>query len=113
MPCKSGLEDMTPIDYKTLYEDSHERYLEEIEKLKYEQSLSEIEHIAFHSFMTVFLCKAMELIETNNLMQHTYEDMEWWWREHQIRDKNNDRSKTNPEVLEKRLKKIYSKYKIK
>ena len=72
----------------------------------------DLENIAFNSFMTVFLCKAMQLIESNNLMQHTYSYMEWWWNEHKHRDANNDESSLSKEELIKKLIDINNYYKI-
>lgn len=72
----------------------------------------DLENIAFNSFMTVFLCKAMTLIETNNLMQHTYNEMEWWWNEHKYRDKNNDKSSLTKQELTEKLLEIINKYKV-
>jgi len=73
----------------------------------------DLEGIAFKSFMTVFLCKAMELIKTNNLMQHTYTDMEWWWKEHKYRDENNEKSKLSKEELIQKLTEISNQYEVK
>ncbi len=72
---------------------------------------SALEDISFNSFMSVFLCKAMELIITNNLIQHTYPDMEWWYNEHRFRDINNKSSLENFELLEK-LNNINQNYKV-
>src|ERR1700752_4402259 len=63
------------------------RYNEIIGKLVKKESVSELENTAFNSFMTVFLCKAMDLVKISNQMQYTYHDMEWWYDEHKRRDK--------------------------
>lgn len=73
---------------------------------------SDLEEIAFNSFMSVFLCKAMELIVSNNLMAHTYADMEWWWEEHKYRDNNNDKSSVSKEELYKKLYQINNQFKV-
>jgi len=91
--------------------EKHEKYLREIkekekkikeEKIKREVKKGELEYTAFDSFMAVFLCKAMKLIESNNLMQFTYVPMEWWFDEHKKRD-SGDFSTPKEEIVEKLL----------
>jgi len=129
MPCKGG-PDQDEIEYhkeyesnpifkkhidslRELYDIQCDRYYKLLEKLTYKRSLVETEDIAFNSFMTVFLCKAMDIIGSNNLMQHTYPDMEWWYKEHKTRDANNDKSLMKRSDLNIKLKFIEDKYKIK
>lgn len=73
----------------------------------------DLEGIAFSLFMTVFLCKAMELLGSNNLMQYTYNDMEWWWNEHKYRDTHNEESKLSKKELIQKLTEISNHYKVK
>ena len=111
MPCRSGCEDV-PINYKDfsnslLKENAHlKKRIEELEKL------SEIEKVAFNSFMTVFLCKAMEIVVSNFGYKYLNSDLEWWFKEHKNRDNNNDESTLPKEVIDHKLLEIQKKYRV-
>ncbi len=74
--------------------------------------LKELENIAFNSFMTVFLCKAMEIVVSNFDYKFVNSDLEWWFKEHQRRDNNHDESELNPEELAKKLIEFNRKYRV-
>lgn len=95
-----------------LYDSTVARFNGIIDKITQKNSFSELEKIAFDSFMTVFLCKAMDIIGSNNMMQFTYPDMEWWYKEHKSRDKNNDRSLLANSKIQDKLERINKKYKV-
>lgn len=111
MPCLSGNERME-IKPLTKEQIARGKEIERIEKLRKTNlsNYSPIEKEAFNSFMTVFLCKAMDLIASNNLMQHTYHEMEWWWKEHKYRDNNNN--KASDGFTQKKLVEIQERYKV-
>ncbi len=103
---KKKYEDKCKIEKELYYEKRNSKLSNEINK-------GDLESIAFNSFMTVFLCKAMELIESNNLMDYTYHDMEWWYKEHKYRDVNNDQSKIDEKDLIQKLIDISNQYTVK
>lgn len=72
-----------------------------------------LENMSFNSFMTVFLCKALEIIDAKDLWLHTYHDMEWWYKEHKKRDNNNNVSDTPKKELIEKLMNINEYYKVK
>lgn len=88
-----------------------EQQRKEAERIQEAIASGYLEQLAFHSFMTVFLCKAMKLIESNNLMAFTFHEMEWWYREHQRRDQGLSPVLT-PEELTIRLLKINDYHKV-
>jgi len=71
-----------------------------------------LENIAFNSFMSVFLCKAMEIVVSNFDYKFVNSDLEWWFKEHQRRDNNHDESELNPEELAKKLIEFKTKYRV-
>lgn len=82
------------------------------ERLKKLIKSGDLEKIAFDSFMAVFLCKAMKLLESNNLLRFTYTDMEWWYNEHKYRDNNLNKSSLSKIELYKKLDSINKSYKV-
>lgn len=71
-----------------------------------------LENIAFNSFMSVFLCRAMEIIVSNFGYKFVNSDLEWWFKEHQRRDLNDDKSELTAEELAKKLIEFKKKYKV-
>jgi hypothetical protein len=127
MPCRSGEPTIEEIEYdeqyknnpifkreiirlRSIIEEQGARYSRVIEKLTKKSTQSDVETLAFSSFMSVFLCKAMGLIESNGLIQHTYHEMEWWYGEHKKRDRG-ELDTSISDVLDK-LGKINNKFKV-
>ena len=112
MPCKSGLEEQELFDYEKysyIMEEEVIRLRKEIKRLS---ELSELEKIAFNSFMTVFLCKAMDIVVSNFKYKYVNSDLEWWYKEHKSRDGNNDVSTLSKEEVEQKLSEIQEKYRV-
>ena len=112
MPCKSGLEEQEPFDYEKyshIMDKEVIRLRKEICRL---EELSELEKVAFNSFMTVFLCKAMDIVVSNFEYKYINSDLEWWYKEHKSRDDNNNVSKLSEDEIEKKLLQIQKKYKV-
>lgn len=88
--------------------------IEEEEK-QYNKELKEknLEKLAFGSFMTVFLCKALDIATTNYGEKYIDKDLLWWYKEHQYRDQNNDSTLLTDEELAKKLLEINKKYFVK
>ncbi len=97
---------------RALYDSTVARFNSIIDKITQKNSFSDLEKVAFDSFMTVFLCKAMDIIGSNNMMQFTYPDMEWWYKEHKSRDKNGDKSLLLDSEIQENLERINKKYKV-
>lgn len=71
-----------------------------------------LENIAFNSFMSVFLCRAMEIVVSNFDYKFVNSDLEWWFKEHKRRDLNHDKSELTPEELAKKLIEFNTKYNV-
>ena len=71
-----------------------------------------LENIAFNSFMSVFLCRAMEIIVSNFDYKFVNSDLEWWFKEHQRRDNNHDESELTSEELAEKLIEFKEKYRV-
>lgn len=127
MPCRSGEPTIEEIEYdeqyknnpifkreiirlKNIIEEQGTRYIKTIKNLTGKSTQTSSEALAFSSFMSVFLCKAMNLIETNGLMNYTFHEMEWWYKEHKKRDLG-DYSTPFSDLLDK-LGKIENKFKV-
>jgi len=109
MPCRTGYEDIPKFE-------PTEEWLKRQEEIKISKEnlkeYTELEKEAFASYMSVFLCRAMVLLESNGLLQHTYHDMEWWWKEHCYRDDNKNASSLSKKEIEEKLVQIKNKYKV-
>lgn len=112
MPCRVG---DWPIPEESEEHKSKRIKEEQNQKIRkaYLSDLQGDEKVAFGSFMTVFLCKAMELIEVNGLMGQTYEAMEWWYKEHKYRDTHLEATAITQKELEAILERIKNHYSVK
>lgn len=111
MPCRSGDEDVS-INYEHLSDSLFEENARLRKRIEELEKLSELEKVAFNSFMTVFLCKAMEIVVSNFGYKYVNSDLEWWFKEHKNRDNNNDESTLPKEVIDHKLLEIQQKYKV-
>jgi hypothetical protein len=84
----------------------------EKEKLEKELSENPLEKLFFNSPMTVFLCKAMDIVVNNFEYKWVTHDMEWWHKEHKYRDAHNNESLLDKEELAKKLIEFEKKYKV-
>lgn len=133
MPCRVDYETKEEADYREKYANDaifkHEidklRRIMETESKRYRGLLdvanerlkmNDLERVAFDSFMSVMLCKAMDLIAGNDMMKYTTHEMEWWYNEHKFRDdfegKQGVDGSSRPEILQK-LEAINQKYTVK
>lgn len=85
------------------------------QKKEFEEELKNktLENICFNSFMTVFLCKAMDIVVSNFGYKFVNADLEWWYKEHKARDNNNDKSILSEEELAKKMLDFNERYSIK
>lgn len=112
MPCRSGLEEEEPFDYKKYSDIMNEEVIRLRKEIKRLTELSELEKVAFNSFMTVFLCKAMDIVVSNFGYKYVNSDLEWWFKEHKRRDNNHNESELTSEELAKKLIEFKTKYKV-
>jgi hypothetical protein len=112
MPCKSGLEEQEPFDYEKYSNAINEEVIRLRKEIIRLNELSELEKIAFNSFMAVFLCKAMDIVVSNFGYKYVNSDLEWWFKEHKIRDGNNNLSTLSTEEVKQKLSKIQKNYKV-
>jgi hypothetical protein len=93
---------------------AHLKIIEEEERRIWEDELVNhtLEKIAFGSFMTVFMCRLMQIVVSNYGYKFLPEEFEWWWHEHGWRDTHNDQTIKSPEELAKKLIEINNKYKV-
>jgi len=112
MPCRSGLEVDEPIDYKRYSHIMNEEVIRLRKEIKRLNELSELEKTAFNSFMTVFLCNAMNIVVSNFEYKYVNSDLEWWYKEHKNRDDNNDVSTLSKEEVDQKLSEIQEKYRV-
>ena len=100
----------------SFFKQEDEKY--KIHKEKEEQEFNDelnnknLENIAFNSFMSVFLCRAMEIIVSNFDYKFVNSDLEWWFKEHQRRDNNHDQSELTSKELAEKLIEFKRKYKV-
>lgn len=99
--------------FKVQSEINEQREKEKEKEFNDELINKNLENIAFNSFMSVFLCRAMEIVVSNFDYKFVNSDLEWWFKEHQCRDNNHDKSKLTPEELAKKLIKFKKKYTVK
>lgn len=88
------------------------RLKEEKQILENELNNHTLENIAFNSFMTVFVCRLMQIVISNFGYKFLPEEFEWWWHEHGWRDTHNDTTLKNKEELAKKLIEIAKEYKV-
>lgn len=81
-------------------------------RLEKEVSENSLEYLFFKSPMTVFLCKAMDIVVSNFDYKFVTADMEWWYKEHKYRDANNEESSLSKEELANKLIELNEKYKV-
>jgi hypothetical protein len=112
MPCRSGLEEQEPFDYKKYSDIMDEEVIRLRKEIKRLNELSELEKTAFNSFMTVFLCKAMDIVVSNFEYKYVNSDLEWWYKEHKYRDANDDKSSLSQQEIDEKLSHIQQKYKV-
>jgi hypothetical protein len=91
---------------------SKQRKKEREKEFNDELTNKNLENIAFNSFMSVFLCRAMEIIVSNFDYKFVNSDLEWWFKEHQRRDNNDDKSELTSEELAKKLIEFKEKYRV-
>jgi hypothetical protein len=96
--------------FKVQSEISKQRKKEREKEFNDELTDKNLENIAFNSFMSVFLCRAMEIVVSNFDYKFVNSDLEWWFKEHQRRDNNHDESELTPEELAKKLIEFKKKY---
>jgi hypothetical protein len=72
-----------------------------------------LENISFNSFMTVFLCNAMDIVVSNFGYKFVNNDLEWWYKEHKARDVNNDKSILSDTELAEKMIYLKNKYRVK
>ena len=72
-----------------------------------------LENIAFNSFMSVFLCKAMNIVVSNFGYKFIGDDLEWWYKEHKARDANNDKSILSDTELAEKMLFLKERYQVK
>ena len=111
MPCRSGEEDFH-VNYENLSDSLIKENAQLRKRIKELEKLPELEKVAFNSFMTVFLCKAMDIVVSNFGYKYINSDLEWWYKEHKNRDDNNDISKLSKDEIEQKLLQIQEKYKV-
>tara|TARA_R110000868_G_scaffold131275_2_gene341224 strand:+ start:230 stop:571 length:342 start_codon:yes stop_codon:yes gene_type:complete len=112
MPCRSGLEKEEPFDYEKYSHIMDKEVIRLRKEIKRLNELSDLEKTAFNSFMTVFLCKAMDIVVSNFGYKYVNSDLEWWYKEHKSRDDNDDISTLSKEEVEKKLSEIQEKYRV-
>ncbi len=95
-------------------EDEKRKIRIEKEEQEFNDELTDknLENIAFNSFMSVFLCRAMEIIVSNFDYKFVNSDLEWWFKEHQRRDNNHDESELTSEELAEKLIEFKEKYRV-
>jgi hypothetical protein len=112
MPCKSGFEEKEPFDYKH-YSDVMDKEVIALRKeIKRVKELSDLEKVAFNSFMSVFLCKTMDIVVSNFGYKYVNTDLEWWYKEHKFRDDNKNESELTTEEITKKLIEFETKYRV-
>lgn len=116
-PTKEELEEINKVktspayrNLYSLYEYAQERIKKLINLLKKKSNQTPTYQIGFDSFMTVFLCKAMKIIERENLIIDTYHEMEWWYNIHKKLDKGEE---VNMKEVKAKLKDISERFTVK
>jgi len=120
MPCRGPEDDCYPkftkeeLDYFNKQSKALHKLRKEEKEKEFNDELKDknLENIAFNSFMSVFLCRAMEIIVSNFDYKFVNSDLEWWFKEHQRRDNNHDESELKPEELAKKLIEFKTKYRV-
>jgi hypothetical protein len=124
MPCKSGLEEeWNPTPKERFYSEMADDYIKKsriAEKLNEKllnlkstkKSIESIEDVAFNSFMTVWLCKAMSLLDSKGILHFMTSDARWWYDEHQYRDANLNASRLTHKELAEKLTTIINNHKV-
>ena len=94
------------------YEKERQKKLKMIkDELDKEMSKGHLENLFFNSPMTVFLCKAMEIVVKETGYKYVMHDLEWWYKEHEYRDNHNGESLIDKKELAEKLiqlNKIYT-----
>jgi hypothetical protein len=98
--------------FKAQDELSKQRKKERKKEFNDELKNKNLENIAFNSFMSVFLCRAMEIVVSNFDYKFVNSDLEWWFKEHQRRDLNHDESELTAEELAEKLIEFKKKYTV-
>jgi flagellar motor component MotA len=112
MPCRSGLEVDEPFDYERYSHIIDEEVIKLRKEIRRLNELSDLEKTAFNSFMTVFLCKAMDIVVSNFDYKFINSDLEWWYKEHKSRDANKDVSTLSKKEVQQKLLEIQEKYRV-
>jgi len=127
MPCSSGPtigRNYDPVAQERMIEQLRladvERKKIEKEKLKKEKEevdkeLKEgnLENMAFNSFMSVFLCRAMDIVVSNFGYKFIPPDLEWWYKEHKYRDNHQDKSSLTKEEITTKMIEFSRQFQVK
>jgi hypothetical protein len=122
MPCRSGLEeDLSPQEqiyadiaskHLSSYYEEHRLNNKLLNLEENKATIASIEDVAFNSFMTVWLCKAMNMLDSQGVLHFMTADALWWYDEHQYRDANGDKSSLTQEEIAKKLVTIINNHKV-
>lgn len=99
-------------EYKKSEKERQKRLKMIKDELDKEMSKCHLENLFFNSPMTVFLCKAMEIVVKETGCKYVMHDLEWWYKEHTYRDNHNGESLLDKKELAEKLIQFNKIYKV-